>query len=398
MLLKCVNRSQKGFTLIEVTVSLMILVVVMVLSTTLLFSMQGFAKRQRQFAEPRQTARRGIDYIASYLRAATDGNFAANNPNAIVVWYLSGSSNLVQATYNNVVDPNLAEPGTDIITFGRSVGGGRIQIAQWNGPGSGSTASNADIHFRDGCPNNNTNMALFEQATQCQGACNGNYPCPGCSSGILTVVDSSGNWAYMQITGYQKSDCGNQGAEIQINVNPGQSAVNPPSNRGVKCPTPNDCRLGRGMTYCSLRVRRDPNNPEILQLQQKNSLFDPAKDNPGTDFFPLLDNIEDLQIAYIYNDGTIWNDSAAHLLPTTNNVPTQADLEVGNVPPPRDITNVVGIRVSVTAVANTPVSFMERAKFFRPQSEDRPASNNVDRFFHYRLTNTVMLRNRNLGG
>ena len=85
MLHEC-SKKERGFTLIEVTVSLTILVVVLVLSMTLLWSMQGFAKRQKQFAEPRQTARRAMDYVASKLRAATDGNFDGGNPNAIVAY------------------------------------------------------------------------------------------------------------------------------------------------------------------------------------------------------------------------------------------------------------------------------------------------------------------------
>ncbi len=57
----------------------------------------------------------------------------------------------------------------------------------------------------------------------------------------------------------------------------------------------------------------------------------------------------------------------------------------------------MGMRVSVVSRANTPVPLMERAKFFRPASEDRAEDPNTDRFYHYRLTSTVMIRNRNLG-
>lgn len=409
------NKKQKGFTLVEVTVSLMILVIVLTLSMALLFSMQGFARRQRQFAEPRQTARRALDYISGYLRAATDGNYAGGNPNAIVVWFTKDKQ-LYRATYNNY-DPatdqfaNLAEPGTDIITIGRSEGGGSIVIAKW--PGHHSAAATGWIHFREGCPdrdpigNDQRNMLKFMQLTGCYGSPNcqtGNFPCNACQSKVLTVVDEYGNWTYMQITSYQQSNCSSTGGsynfdEIHIVMNPGQSEYNNPGQKDINCPTasssgipPNACKIGKNVSYLAFRVMRDQNG--VPQLQQKDGIFDPTVDNPGNNFVPLLDNIEDLQIAYIYNDGTIWNDSVNHRLLTTGNVPTQ-DV---NVSLPTDINNVVGLRVSVTAIANTPVPITERPKFFRPESEDRPASNVFDRFYRYRLTNTVMIRNRNLGG
>ncbi len=408
------SKKEKGFTLIEVSVSLLILVIVLALSLSLLFSMQGFARRQRQFAEPRQGARRAMDYISSYLRAATDGNYNRENPNAIVVWYKIGETP-TQATYNNVIDPNLAEPGTDLITFGRSEGGGNIMISQWSGGGTFSNASSIRVHFREGCPdmitggNNQLNMLKFMQVTGCTGdpSCHtGNFPCPSCTSKVLTVVDPQGDYAFLQITGYQRSDCNPSQPfwEIDVTANPGQSQVNPPGDRGVSCATDvtsttaPSCKIGEGVNYMAFRIKRDNNG--IPQLQQKDGLFNPNTDNGGAQdtFVPLLDNIEDLQIAYIYNDGQIFNDGIQNLIDLgySGGVPSQANTQAPV--PPQDITNVIGIRVSVTALANTPVSFTERAKFFRPASEDRAEDQNRDRFYHYRLTNSVMLRNRNLGG
>ncbi len=398
------SKKERGFTLIEVTVSLTILVVVLVLSMSLLWSMQGFAKRQKQFAEPRQTARRAIDYVASRLRAATDGNFEGNNPNAIVSIY-QGDDGDTQASYNNVQDATLAEPGTDIITFGQSLGGGRILISEWHG--FQSAAANCTLYFVDGCPPNEPaggdqlNMLKFMQATGCSGdtCCyTGVSPCQG-HSAILTVSDPDGNWGYMQITKYQDSKCTGIGSSeyetIHVVMNPNNGSINPPGQKEFTCPAYNgqnaddSCKIGKSVSYMCLRVMRDQNG--IPQLQQKNDIFDP--NDAANNFTPLLDNIEDLQIAYIYNDGTIWNDGINQLA-TPGNVPTQN----ATTPLPTDIANVVGLRISVTGIANEPVSFAERAKFFRPASEDRPAAVNADRFYHYRLTETVMLRNKNLGG
>ncbi|MFB3850968.1 MAG: PilW family protein [Acidobacteriota bacterium] len=391
MLCNCkTTNKEKGFTLIEVTVSLIILVVVMALSMTLLFSMQGFARRQRQFAEPRQNARRAVDYISGLIRAATDMNFKANNPNAIVVWYRIGN-NPTQATYNNVQNAQFAEIGTDIITIGSATSGtGRIQIADWNPPASSiPNASSLDLIWDEGCPNQDTSLQLLKEATGgCQPCANGG----GCCSSVLTVYsDVDGSWTYMEITNYPNANqmC-NADKKVHLVANPGLSHdINPPGDRNVSKP----CYIGGGgLTYNAFRVKRtDPNDPLTTQLQQKRGLFDP--NNPDDGFFGILDNVEDLQFAYIYNDGTVWNDSV-NLLPTNQNVPVQDMTPVD----PRDVTNLVGIRISVVARANTPVSFTERAKFFRPASEDRAEDANRDRFYHHRMTTTVMLRNRNLGG
>ncbi|HNQ77233.1 MAG TPA: prepilin-type N-terminal cleavage/methylation domain-containing protein [Acidobacteriota bacterium] len=388
---RCQKRGEKGFTLIELTISLTILVIVLVLSMSLLFSMKNFAQRQRQFAEPRQNARRAIDYVGSYIRAATDLNYKADNPNCIPVWVKDEGDNDVQVTYNNVQDANLAEPGSDILTIGYATNILNINITKWN-PDSQpiAKASNLYVNFKDGCPNDALNLQLFKEITgACQPCANG----AGCCSDVLQVYsDVDGSWTYLVITGFQQSTCSDANDEIiHVTCTPGQSDhVNPPSSKNVTKP----CHIGGGLTYLAFRVQRtDPADPLTCELQQKRGMFDPS--NPDLSFFGLLEGIEDLQIAYIYNDGTIWNDSAANLLPTTGNVPRQDG--VGGGMPAHDVTNVMGMRVSVVSRANTPVPLMERAKFFRPASEDRAEDPNTDRFYHYRLTSTVMIRNRNLG-
>ena len=390
---RCPDNGEKGFTLIELTISLTILIIVLVMSMSLLITMKNFAQRQRQFAEPRQNARRAIDYIGGYIRAATDLNYKGNNPNCLPIWVKDETDTDIQVTYNDVQDQNLAEPGTDILTIGYATNILNINITKWNPEAQPiAKASNLYVNFKDGCPNDALNMQLFKDITgACQPCANG----AGCCSDVLQVYsDVDGSWAYLVITGYQQSTCGSADDQIiHVTCTPGQSDhVNPPSSKNVTKP----CHIGGGLTYLSFRVQRaDPADPLTTELQQKRGMFDPTSDNPGNNFVALLDGIEDLQIAYIYNDGSIWN-TATQQLPTTNNVPRQDGVGGGTVA--NDITNVIGMRVSIVSRANTPVPIMERAKFFRPASEDRPADANFDRFYHYRLTSTVMIRNRNLGG
>jgi hypothetical protein len=100
-----------------------------------------------------------------------------------------------------------------------------------------------------------------------------------------------------------------------------------------------------------------------------------------------------LQIAYIYDDGTIWN-SAAQTLSTTGDVPTQPG--TGTAAPP-DIRSVTGLRITIVGRSvQLPVTMLSHDKYSRPAAENH-AGGLADRFYHYRLTDTVMLRNRMLG-
>jgi hypothetical protein len=124
-------------------------------------------------------------------------------------------------------------------------------------------------------------------------------------------------------------------------------------------------------------------------LEQKAGIFDPANDNPGTSFVPLLPDIEDLQLAWIFRDGTVWN-TAAQQLPNgtyTNNVPSQDTTNT------YDVINTVGVRITVTARSSTDADWEDTARFRRPAAEDRPAGA-LDRFYHESSTITAMIRNR----
>ena len=68
------RHSQAGFTLIEATVSMTLLLIVLLISMGFLISMRTFSQRQEMFTQPRQTARRAMDYLTYYVRGASDMN------------------------------------------------------------------------------------------------------------------------------------------------------------------------------------------------------------------------------------------------------------------------------------------------------------------------------------
>ncbi len=383
------NRGREGFTLIEAMISLTLLLIVLVLSMTFLFSMRTFAQRQELIATPRQIARRALNYVASNLMRASDLDHASSkypgaiiDPNSIMIYYNAGATK-TQATYNNLTatqsTAGYGDEGTDIINFQVPKQGLYIDITTW--PGFGHSAT-VDVQYSDGCPSESLMLANFKAAT--------GYDSVTGMSAILSIVDDNGNWDYYQITSYPKVGTGNISCSsatpsigtLDLNNNAGlSSGINPPGGHpGLTNP-----RIAV-TSYMALRVKN-------ATLQQRNGLFNPT--SPDAGFYTLIDNVEDLQVAYIYRDGTVWN--TAHQVLTTNEVPGQVAWGTSPIPT-RDITNVIGLRLTIVARSDTlPSTLLKGKRYPRPAAEDHAAGAKDDRY-HYRLTSTVMIRNRMLGG
>lgn len=366
------TAAARGYSLIEVLLALALTVLIMTAASQLIVSMKRSSDRMRVFAETRQRSQKALDYLALNARGATDMNPVAGNPAAIMVWYQRGG-NPVQASWDNVTDPALADAGTDIITIAKAEANIQVDNISW--PGF-QHASNARWGFSQLCPDGAANLALFKQLTQEHG---------GVSEPIL-LVDATGQYGFYQITDYQDAWNTTQGClqsppEIHVIANPGNSdLLNPPSGQ----PTLVDPKMVLGVKFLSFRVRDG-------WLEQKTGMFDPSVDNPGTSFSPLLPNIEDLQIAWAFRDGTIW-DTSAQQLPVAaypNNVPVQGTGDV------HDAINVCALRISVVARSRAKMTWDTKPLFARPAVEDHVAGGS-DRFVHHRESTLVMIRNRNL--
>jgi hypothetical protein len=152
----------------------------------------------------------------------------------------------------------------------------------------------------------------------------------------------------------------------------------------------------------------------VPKLQQKLGLFDPNTDNPGTLFTNVLENVEDLQVAYVYSqtaaagaNGLVWNTASQTIGSDAVRCPTPGcDTHVPfqggptGALPPLDIQNVIGLRFSVTGRSPLlPIGARKlTSRHFRPASEDHAGAPLSDQFDHYRATATLMLRNRIPGG
>jgi Tfp pilus assembly protein PilW len=390
------SRSELGFTLIEATISMTLLLIVLLMSMTFLISMRTFSQRQEMFAQPRQSARRAMDYISYYIRGATDMNDAARSPNALVCYYQSAGASR-QATYNNIADAKFGDIDTDMISLAAPTWDATAAFPTWFAPANGNTAL---VSFTAGCGTGGdtvANLNLFKNLTGAH--TEGGVPV----SNLLSAADDTGAWTYYKITQYGASTCTGATPGIGIISNPSTPITPPGGAPGLTNPNLNFAQ------YASFRVKN-------AQLQQKTNLFDPsnATANEAAEdaaFSTLLDNIEDLQIAYVYNDGNVYNANAAAWsaanqggrMGTTNpagtavtDIPTQAG-PLG-AEDAFDSTNVIGLRVSVVARSGQLGAYQSATKnvYFRPASEDR-AQGASDRSFHYRLTSTILLRNRALG-
>ncbi len=410
----------RGFSLAEAMVSLTLLVLVMIVALTLLFTMRSFAERVQWVIEPRQTARRAVDYLSYYLLGATDETVGA--PNAIVTYYnrdATQPASRVQATYDNLTaaqaTAGLGDEGTDIISLILPTGApAKYAVANlW--PGYSPPTRDFYITFQAGCAGGDgANMTAFKNLTRYDAG-------TGHSTALLLLQDNNFSWQYFQINNYIDADgvtCGcppavTNGYNIHIQADPGAAPtagpIDPPGGHTASFADP--VFLVTGLEAFSFRVRTGANG--VPNLEQKNGLFDPTTDNPGTAFVPIIENVEDFQVAYLYADGSFWNTStqllSAGCAECVDGVPWQAGLNA--VAPAQDIANVFGLRVNVVA-RSRPVTFGIRqfsgpqtgkgvvAKYqrrFRPAAEDHLGGTTYDNFEHYRATVTLMLRCRLLG-
>ncbi len=374
------RRGSRGFTLIEATISMMLLVIVLSLSLTILFEMKSFAERQELFALPRQTARRAIDYLSSKIMSAGDQdsplNRSVTSPSAIMVAYNSPMGQ-VNACLDNVANAAIADANTDMFSINIPQGGIRLVASNWPSGGSQSAPSPLTLEYGFGCPNNAANLQAFQELT--------GYDAGSGQSAVLTLVSDTGSWSTYQITDYQPganpNPCGMAIPAFSVAGNssfPG--GIDPPGGR----PTLVNVTVATNQ-FMSFRVRQGI-------LEQKMGLFNPNTDAPGGNFTQLLDGVQDMQVAYIYWDGTVLNGAAGF--------PTQAGPTTDpTVAPATDAINIRGLRITIVGISPRPIPNQIFAHQRPIDAEDHiwPAVTPADNFYRYRLTATVMIRNRMLG-
>ena len=389
-----------GMSLIEALIGLGLLVLVLVVASQLLFSTQRAARRQTASLEARQTARIGADYATYMLRGATDHNAVGGNPLAIVVWLERGTDPPYQTCYNNLTAAQAAlgygDEGTDLLTFARADSGFAARLRHWDGYQAAMTAF---WEFNAACPDSETNFHLFEDLT-------GRHPDPLNPaheiSDPIMLIDATGQYAFYQITEYKDEEnhdnceavtvpppdanCPEGVGCIGVVANPGiTEMLNPPgAERNLVLPV----QMVLGVRYYSLRIKDG-------WLEQKAGMFDPS--DPDTGFTRLLPAVEDMQVAWIYDDGTVWNDRPDHRLSSsascsscTTDVPSQGTTDL------HDVSHVIGLQITISGRSIQEIPGAQAPRL-REAAADHPAATGPDGLFHVRLTTNALLRNRALG-
>jgi hypothetical protein len=369
-----------GFTLTEVMISLLVLIIIMVLSMSLLFSLRGFGLRQRLFAEPRQSGRQGVEYIAENIRQAAIISRSIPGGQGVIVPYVNG----VQASWNNCATPAIADRNTDVICVNRPQGSSTYQVVAWPGSIGNQTIQ---ISYTKGCPDNASNRSKFLDEVQ---ATTGKH--------TVMLVDQSGsvllddiNWNGSNPTSVCAGSSPNYtGSLLTIPGNIYKLYAAAPTMVEPVYVTPSP--------FVTLRVKNG-------QLQQKFGCMDAA--NPDVGFTPLMENVVDLQFTYYMQSGAIFNNTAANRFTGANQIPNDVNLADA-----LSCSNVLGVGIYlVTRSAQMAPLTMARPHPF-PLSADRTAAPTVDaggyfndpamnlrrdRLFYYQANTNAFIRNRILG-
>ena len=430
------NPRAAGFTLMEVLVVLACLGMILWMTGQLLFPMRAAAERQRLQVEARQTARGAADYVAYTIRGATDLNEVAQprNPAAILTYLWKGindgdvnpgtrfpacptgdPANCVQLSFNNVTDAALATPGTDIISLTAA------QVAEpitaraagaWPGPITSGSTQYWAFNFSCSTSDDASNFAQFRKYTQIADPADPTDPSKGTPLPLILKDPSLGTWLIYQIAGYGSNSatctssnplCVIEGTVvpcIDVSTTLGAEALNPPG--GLKVIT-NPPDLVLGSRFMTLRVCNG-------WLEQKEGFLDPTGGDLNcpvmttpefpdyvtkAGWSPLLANVEDFQIAYIFRNDDIGNGPGGTLTgdDCTQGVPS-FDL-APSTPTRWDARNVIGIRVTITARSSTPVRLGGKMELRQPAAEDHdPTTAPNDTYYRYQVSALAMLRNR----
>lgn len=447
------DRTIRGFSLIEVLVVVAALGMIVFMAAQLFFPMRRVADRQRLQVESRQTARSAADYVAFLLRGTADLNSyttdpAPRNTAAVLTYLFKGDAaaftsypvcpddaGCIQVSYNNVAAAGgngLADPGTDIITVTRLTRPQVLQAITWGGHNNGAETY---FGFDGDCSNAIANRDAFFAAV-------GTDPANAALSKPMVVFDSAGNWQFYQIdVSASKADgtkntwsciptdpllpaaCDtNPDAAVTtkapcvwVTARPGVDVLNAPG--GPKALGPG-VHLAMGVDFVSVRVCQG-------WLEIKDGIFDPTVDtncpnwdvtqpvgpyqSHGAAWTPLMSNVEDLQIVYLFSNGQVRN-SAAHELTadSVSTVPTCLTVATGLLPAgvpcqtsgtvAYDVSRVLGFRVTVTGRSS--IEVFGEGKALQPPlvAEDHDpaatAGRVPDLFYRSQVSADALIRNR----
>ena len=371
----------RGFTLAEVMIAMTVLITVLVISTSLLFSMRGFAVRQQMFAEPRQAGRQAVEYVAENIRQAGVIGRVAPGFEGVIVPYVNG----VQTMWNNCQTATYADLNTDIMCIMRPQGSSAYQVAA--GPAAQGNQT-LTVSYSEGCPDNASNRSMFLDETQ---AWNGNH--------TVVIVDSKGALLLDNLTwnlANPISTCAGTAPTYAGSTLSLAGNVYALYGGAAHAALVEPCYVSAA-SFLTLRVKNG-------RLQQKFGWLDINNVDDG--FVDLLENVVDLQFSFFMRNGAIYNNTHNNVgptnpMPTVNNIPLDP-----NAGDSLSCSNVLGVGVYMVtrSAAEAPLTMRRPLAF--PLTADRwvppPAilpgtTLRQDRMFYYQGYANAFVRNRMLG-
>ena len=432
-----------GFTLMEVLVVLAALGMILWMAGQLLFPMRAAAERQRLQVEARQTARSAGDYASYVIRGASDMNDRATprNPGTILTYLWKGpnpatvgaffptcpGTGCVQLSYNNVdqAATSLATDGSDIITLAVSQARTYPVLLKSASPAWPIPYDDASVQYwgfdlgcAPGAPagnagaNDNKNLSDFKTLLEVGST--------GKSLPLILVEPATGQWLTYRITSFRDGNNGTSCTVLDpncllegVNVPCISVSATPSDPLSLNAPGGPETISGQpsvvvGSRFKTLRLCNG-------WLEEKDGFLDPDPTTgdgnctpvvaAGTEFpayvtkagwSPLLPNVEDFQIAYVFANGETWNGSKQTLVATQlcdNGVPS---CDAGaSTPSNWDVRNIIAVRVTITARSSIPVTVGGKIVRGRPAAEDHnPGTAAGDTYYRYQVSVTTLLRNR----
>jgi prepilin-type N-terminal cleavage/methylation domain-containing protein len=358
-------RTQRGFTLIELMISLVLFSFAIAGALSIAVSLTNGYREQRQAIETEQSVRSPMDYMTDAIRSASPampGSTCVGAPATYMpqVNCISTTPTLIIDANDTTTCPTPSVPATNGIPA--------ITVT------NSTTASDTlDVIYAAG------GVVTMLQAA---------YSTTGAGTGQITVWNTAGILPGDDLMLVDPSSSTNPGWIVHVAttwVNPGTTC---PTNPGTLCQTTISlvtplCNPSTPLSYTTntlvIRVKRAHFYIDTTNYGVPTLMMDPL--TTGLSAEPLAENIEDMQVAL----GIDANKNG--------NIET-GEWEYSSGDPAGLTGTVRSVRITLTAQASQKlIGYAAATAFFLRAAEDRPAAAVGDPYRRRVLTSTVEIRN-----
>jgi len=363
---KKAGAGQRGFTLIEILIGGSVMLVVVLAALSIYMKSNQVAVEQNMYAEMQHDVRSGMYFISRDARMAGVGL----TPD-IADYFVEGKD-----AYGT------APEASDMVKlFGNFDDPLNLVIEDYQGGTGGGSAT----------------AFLYDWSLE-----NSPYPCPEYYEDRTVMIMSTrcpGCWVFRYIAANSVHGCNANGSEEHVNMQPGQSELNPPGGLVDPGSCPADCWIDAVITIGQIKqywldTTGNPGDyPDLINLDLAHgytgipyTLYLSTTNEQGlVRHLPVAQNIENLQFQYnadMDNDGLLdgfmdWNDAWA--LDQRDRIQQVRIWVLGRTAQP------------FTSISDTPPTAIHLYR--RPAVANSPVGDQNDRRKRFLLDSTAMVRN-----